>query len=500
MRIAALDIGSNSFHLVVVESDALGNQRILTREKVMVRLARGVARTGKLDPEAFRLGLATLGDMAETIRASACDRVIACGTAALREAGDAPAFIEAAADLGIPIQIISGEEEARLIFLAVSRAVPFPEEPAALVDIGGGSTEITWVRGERVEGSLSIPWGLQRLGDAIPTADPPTADDLRRLRRFIRKVLKKALKRLPEAPPPVRLILGTSGTLQDLARGAAGGSAFSREQLLRFRRRLWHASAPARVSTLGVDPKRAELLHIGATWAAELLGWLGATQVQTLPVGLREGMIWEALRHGGQAIPALSERRHASITALAARLDPDPAHSHHVAALADQLFRDLRAHLELGDPDRELLEHAAHLHDIGLSVADKGHHKLGAFLIQSADLPGFWHKEIELIGQVVRFHRGKAPSARKHDTFAQLAPWHRQGVEKLAGLLRVADALDCRRRQMVCSLRLQLTGEEALLTLAGRDGLRAERQALEAKGQLLQKLLDRPLRVTVIPA
>jgi exopolyphosphatase/guanosine-5'-triphosphate,3'-diphosphate pyrophosphatase len=495
MKIAAIDVGSNSLHLVIVETDPVGNQRVLAREKTMVKLARGIARTGEIAPDAFQAGLETLALMAEVIRGFHCDTIMACGTAALREAANAGRFIEEAAQLGIPIRVISGEEEARLIHLAVSRAIPFPEEPAVLMDIGGGSTELTWVHGERVPASISLPWGLQRLADAVPTANPPTPEDLARLGKFIRKALKKAGKALPKDLPKASLVLATSGTLLDLAKGSSGESAFTREQLVRFERKLWRMGAQQRIESLGVDPKRAEVLHVGATWALGLLRWLDIGQVRSLPVGLREGMIWEALRHGGVALPALPERRRQSVEALAERLDPDPGHSRHVQTLADQLFMDLRPAFELGETERELLAYAARLHDIGLSLAEKSHHKHGAYLIQNASLGGFWPKEGELISQIVRFHRGKAPDMRKHEAFALLAPWHRQVVEKLAAILRVADALDRRRRQAVREVRLEADADEARLIVHGSGDLRPELEALQDKGRLLYRILDRPVRV-----
>jgi exopolyphosphatase/guanosine-5'-triphosphate,3'-diphosphate pyrophosphatase len=300
---------------------------------------------------------------------------------------------------------------------------------------------------------------------------------------------------LPEDLPAVALVLGTSGTLLDLAKGASGDSVFTREQLLRFDRKLWRSTAQERATTLGVDPKRAEVLHVGATWALGLMRWLDATQVRCLPVGLREGMIWEALRHGGVALPALPDRRRQSVGSFAERLDPDPGHSRHVQVLADQLFLDLRPAFELGETERELVGYAARLHDIGLSIAEKSHHKHGAYLIQNANLPGFWPKEGELISQIVRFHRGKAPSMQKHETFALLAPWHRQVVEKLAAILRVADALDRRRRQAVRQVRLETDLDEARLVIHGSGDLRPELEALQEKGKLLFHLLDRPVKV-----
>ena len=495
MKIAAIDVGSNSIHLVVVETDAMGNQQVLAREKHMVRLARGVLRTGEIGAEAFQAGLEALALMAEVIRGLGCETVMACGTAALREAANAPRFIEEADRLGIHIKVISGEEEASLIYLAVSRAIPFPDEPAVLMDIGGGSTELTWLVAGRPVASLSLAWGLQRLADAVPTANPPLPEDLARLRKFIRKVLKKAGKALPAELPPARLVLGTSGTLLDLAEGAGAQGSFDVAGLLRFKRKLWKASNQDRVALLGVDPKRAEVLHVGASWAMGLLEWLGAGQVRCLPVGLREGMVWKALARGGMALPVLADRRKASVEALCAKLDPDPGHSRHVARLADQLFHDCMPFFELGDPERELLAYASRLHDVGLSVAEKGHHKHGAYLIQNANLAGFWPAETETMAQIVRFHRGKPPSAASHETFALLKPWTQHVVEKLAAIIRVADALDRTRRQAVRDLRLVPEGEDLCLVVTGAGDLRPELESLQDKGRFLFRLLDRTVRV-----
>jgi exopolyphosphatase/guanosine-5'-triphosphate,3'-diphosphate pyrophosphatase len=497
MHIAAIDIGSNSIHLLVIESDAAGNQRVLAREKRTVHLAKGLARSGRINPDAFRAGLEALTLMAERIRSFRCESILAYGTAALREASNAVEFIAAGERLGIQIQVISGEEEARLIFQAVRHAIPFPEEPSVLVDIGGGSTELTWAVGERVPASLSLPWGLQRLADALSTADPPTSEDLKRVQKSIRKILKKARKQLPDSLPQPGLILGTSGTLLDLADHAGAENAFTREQLLRFKRKLWRTDVQGRIGQLEVDPRRADTLHVGASWVLGIMDWLEAPQVLCFPVGLREGMIWEALKHGGIAAPTRPERRRAAIESLATKLDPDPGHSQHVGKLADQMFMDLKPVLGLGDAERELLSHAANLHDIGLSIAEKDHHRHGASLILNANLGGFRSKEAEIIAQVVRFHRGKAPCQDKHESYAHLAPWHRSTVEKLAAILRAADALDRGHRQAVHSARISLEAEAAVLHLQGSGDLHLELDSLQEKGLLLFRLLDRPVRTLV---
>jgi len=497
MRIAAIDVGSNSIHMVVVETDPMGNQRVLAREKMMVRLSKGLAQTGSIAPDTYQAGLEALALMASVIQGFKCDTTMACGTAALREADNAGAFVAGAAALGISIRIISGEEEARLIHLAVSRAVPFPDEPTALVDIGGGSTEITWTMGERVLASVSLPWGIQRLADAVPTSNPPSAEDLKRLRKFIRKALKKASRNIPEDLPASRILLATSGTWQDLAKGCGSPTELTLPQLIRFKRRLWQMNTQARVEVLNVEEKRAEVLHVGASWALGLMRWLGAEEAQCLPVGLREGMVWEALKHGGMDLPALSLRRRASVEALADKFDPDPSHSRHVVKLADQLFHGLRPYFELGDPEQELLGFAARLHDIGLSIAEKSHQKLGAYLVQNAKLPGFWPAESDIISQVVRFHRGKPPRRTKDELYARLAPWHQQVVEKLAAILRVADALDRRRIKAVRSVSVEEEEGGFRMTIKGKGDLSPELESLRIKGKLLYELLELPVRLVV---
>jgi len=497
MRIAAIDVGSNSIHMVVVEADPMGAQHVLVREKAMVRLARGEAKSGEIGPEAFQAGLETLKRMAKVIQDFGCDTVLACGTAALRDAHNAQAFVLEAEGLGIPIQVISGEEEARLIHQAVSHAIPFPLEPVTLMDIGGGSTELTWVQGGRVAASISLPWGLQRLTDAAATSNPPTAHDLKRLRRMIQKILKKARKDLPSELPEPTLILGTSGTLEDLAKGASQGTAMTAENLREFALRLWRCDAEQRVTRMAVDPKRAETLHVGAIWALSLMEWLGCPPLRHLPVGLREGMIWEALKHGGAAIPPLAERRRASIEQLATRLDPDPEHSRQVTRLADELFMALQPYFELGDPERQWLAFASRLHDIGFSISEKSHHKHGEYLVRNASLPGFWPEEVDLIAQIVRFHRGKPPHHAKHEAFRALAPWHRQVVRKLSAILRGADALDRRRNQAVLGVEVSLDDEVLKVWLQADQGVDPEMEAFRDKSALLGTLLDRRIEVAL---
>jgi exopolyphosphatase/guanosine-5'-triphosphate,3'-diphosphate pyrophosphatase len=314
---------------------------------------------------------------------------------------------------------------------------------------------------------------------------------------MIRKILKKARRDLPTDLPEPTLILGTSGTLEDLAKGATQGSTFTLAQLRAFALKLWRCDAEQRVMRMAVDPKRAEVLHVGAIWALSLMEWLGEPPLRHLPVGLREGMIWESLKHGGAAIPPLADRRRASVEHFAHRLDPDQDHSRHVMRLADELFLVLQPHFELGDTERQWLAFAARMHDVGLSVAEKGHHKHGEYLVRNASLPGFWPEEIDIIAQVIRFHRGKPPHHARHEAFRDLAPWHRQVVRKLSAILRGADALDRRRRQLVLHLDAEVEDEALRIRLQVEGEVEAEMEAFREKGELLGTLLGRSIEVDI---
>ncbi|HZU53138.1 MAG TPA: HD domain-containing protein, partial [Holophagaceae bacterium] len=211
----------------------------------------------------------------------------------------------------------------------------------------------------------------------------------------------------------------------------------------------------------------------------------------------------EALRHGGRMLPPLQERRWSSVEALAARTDPDPAHTAHVQTMADRLFLDLQPFFELGGQEREWLACAARLHDIGFAIAERNHHKHGAYMVQHGDLKGFWPEELAILAQVVRHHRGKDPDPARHEAFAALPPWHQAVVQKLAAILRVADALDRRRDQRVRKAGLRVNGGEMALTAQGAIGFAdfaTEREALASKGRLLEKLLGRKLRARVVKA
>ena len=501
MRIAALDVGSNSIHLAVVEAEGLEAVRVLAREKAAVGLAKGLAVSGRIGEEAYQAGLKALTRMKAAMDGFKCDRVLAFGTATLRDAANAGDFLKAARDLGIEIQVISGEEEARLIHLAVSQAYPFPPGALALVDIGGASTELTWVEDGRVRASCSVPWGLQRLADSFGTVDPPEPKDYERTRKAMRGFLREAGRALPEKLPKAAWVLGTSGTLEDLARAAGGADTATKGQITTLRAKLWGCTAKQRIAKLeSLTPQRASALHLGALWAELILAWTGADALRHLPVGLREGMVWEALAHGGQLLPPLQERRWSSVETLAARTDPDPAHSAHVQGLADRLFLDLQPVFELGQLEREWLACAARLHDIGFAVAERNHHKHGAYMVQHGDLKGFWPEELAILSQVVRHHRGKAPDPAKHELFAALPPWHQAVVQKLAAILRLADALDRRRDQRIKKASLRIEDEEAVLTVQSGDDPAPEREAVADKGRLLERLLGRSLRMRVMKA
>jgi exopolyphosphatase / guanosine-5'-triphosphate,3'-diphosphate pyrophosphatase len=500
MHIAVIDIGSDSIQLLAVETSAIGDQRILRREQNAVPLGKGTAKNGTIQPDPFQAGLEALAWMAEVARGCSCDALHVAGTAILRNAANASRFAEEAGALGLKVRILSAEEEIRLIFHAASQAMPFQPEPCVLVDTSGGTTKLIWMHGGQPLASLTLPWDPQRLADTLPTSDPPTPEDLKRVTKSIRRILKQAGKQLPEGLPRPSRLVGTSAGLSEWAKGTGEPHGFSHEQLLRFKQKMWHSDRSKRMSTLAVPGGQADIAHLGASWALGFMEWLDAPFLECRPVSLCEGLLLETLRHGGVRSPSAPEYRQGAVEALAEELDTDRSHSLHVADLSDRLFRDLAPVFHLGDDERELLQCAARLHDIGISVSEKDHHKHGAALIQGDRLPGFWPREIEILAQVVRWHRGKSASLAKHEEFLRLAPWHRAVIEKLTAILRAADALDRSRRQAVRSVRVHLENEEAQILIQGSGDLSAELERFKEKGAFLFRLLDRSIRTVVTSA
>ena len=453
MRIAALDLGSNSFHLLVVEARRVGAFDVLATEKEMLRLGDEVARYGLVRPEAVGRAADTVRRFRAVTQSLGVEEVVAKATSALREAANGTDVVdELEAVSGISIDVISGVEEARLIFGAIRASVLIDRGPAVCLDLGGGSLEVMIGDNATLHHAASVKLGVARLAAELVTQDPPTKDELRTVRERARDLLSPIAEQTASLRPTVAV--GTSGTLNDIVRMAEATRtgavpqrinqlSVSRDLVEEVHRRVQGVPASDRERIKGLDAKRADIIPVGTAVLLEAMDVFGVDSLVAGEWALREGMVLDAIGHHDAAELAGDARgiRRSSVLGLAHRCGVDEAHAAQVAGLATLLFDQTGALHGLGVEDRELLEHAALLHDIGEHVAVEAHHKHSAYLIEHGKLRGFTPEEIDVLSALARFHRRSQPKS-SYEPWSRLGAERRESALRLLALLRLADGLD----------------------------------------------------------
>jgi exopolyphosphatase / guanosine-5'-triphosphate,3'-diphosphate pyrophosphatase len=449
--LAAVDIGTNSVHLVVARVDE-NRIEVIDREREMVRLGSAAGDMKRLTPSAMNRGIEALVRFKQVAAIhEASMRAVA--TSAVREAANRSVFIERARAEGIDIEVISGFEEARLIHLGVLQAVPVFDRQVVVCDIGGGSTElVVGTRGEILT-ARSLKLGAIRLTKRYFAKPKVSARAVESCRGDIRAVLVPAVREVQRAG--FEVAVGSSGTIGAVcamvaARQDAGipktlnNFTVTRDEIDGVVRRLVRApTVKERAKIPGLDPRRADIILAGALILEQVVHEIGADELTFSDYALREGVLLDTWRrkHGG-SLHHLSDLRRRSVLRLADQMDEDRSHSNQVARLALELFDATADRHRLGDDSREVLEAAALLANVGLFVSHAGHHKHTYYVIRNSELlTGFTDREIELIAQVARYHRKSAPR-KKHPEFAALDRADQDRVRVLAGILRVAVGLD----------------------------------------------------------
>jgi len=463
--LAAIDIGTNSIHMVVVRIEpALPAFTIIAKEKDTVRLGDRDPKTGDLTPQAMERGLAALKRCQKLAKSLNAEQIVAVATSAVREARNGQAFLhQIEAELGLFVNLISGQEEARRIYLGVLSGMEFNNQPHIIIDIGGGSTELILGDGHEPRTLNSTKIGAVRLTAELITTDPISHSELQYLQAYIRIMLERGVEELKahlEIGEQPRLI-GTSGTIESLAtihaREKLGivpnpltGYQLSRKDLKEMVGRLASMSNAERAAIPGMSDRRSEIIVAGALILLEAMTLLGAEAVIVGERALREGVIVDwMLTHGliEDRLRYQSSVRQRSVLAIAQKYQVNLEHSDRVANLALSLFNQTKGYLHhWGTAERELLWAAAILHNSGLYISHSAHHKHSYYLIRHGELLGFAEVEIEIIANIARYHRKSVPK-KKHENYSNLSSkQHRQLVSKLSALLRLAIALD--RRQI----------------------------------------------------
>ena len=511
MRIAAIDVGSNSIHMVVAQVEADGRFRVLDRAKEMVQLGRRTLNKGRLSSQTIEAGVRTLAAFRTLAERQGVNRITAVATSAIREADNGGDFInKVESEVDLRVKVIPGREEARLIYLGVRHAIDLSGKPTLIVDIGGGSAEFILIeRGEPVA-LESHKLGVARLSERFLTSDPPLAEEIEALEAHLGDELDAMLAEFRKHR--VRRVIGTSGTILTLIAIAGhqrgeppdlhlNNFEVTAAEIAKVRRLLARSAREERLRVKGLDAKRADLIVAGAVLTDYVLTRVGAKQLVACTWSLREGVLLDFIARHRKGIEE-SERYNAprgrSVARLARHLGETGEHGPRIARLALRLFDQLEADLRVDHTARELLEYAALLHDVGHHIDHQNHHRHSYYLIIHGELLGFQREELEIIALTARYHR-KAPPKAADPEFRALPQKARQTVRALAAILRLADAFDRSHYGVVRDVSVARRSDRVILQLATTGDAQLELWEARQRARLLEEVLGLDVEFRVSP-
>lgn len=493
MILAAIDIGTNSIHMVIVRIEPmLASFTIITREKDTVRLGDRDPKTGNLTPEAIERAFSALQRCKDLAISFHATEIVAVATSATREAANGLEFLQRVeSELGIFVNLISGQEEARRIYLGVLSGMEFNDRPHIIIDIGGGSTELILGDSQEARFLSSTKIGAVRLTREFVTSDPISESEYNYLRAYVRGMLERPVEQiwanlqLHETPR----FVGTSGTIETLATIHAlekqgttpnplNGYQMSYKDLKDLVKRLTSMNYQQRLSVPGMSDKRAEIILAGAVILLEAMAMLKQDSITICERALREGIIVDwMLCHGyiESRLSYQSQVRKRNVLKIASKYHVKMDYAERVADFALSLFDQTKRYFHnwsdgqsatLGAyRERELLWAAAILHNCGLYVSHSSHHKHSYYLIRNAELLGYTELELEIIANIARYHRKSKPK-KKHEEYNKLPNKQDQlMVKQLSAILRLAVALDRRQVGAIADVRCQYDPDKKELHL-----------------------------------
>ncbi|MFO0914613.1 MAG: Ppx/GppA phosphatase family protein [Pirellulales bacterium] len=454
-RLAAIDIGSNSIRLVVAECLPGGQFRILDEEREAVRLGRILAGSGRIPPDSIEAATTALRRF-HTIATgldAATIRVIA--TCAVREAENGSEFCRHVREqIGIDIEVISAYEEAQYAYLSVRQAYDLTDRNVAVADIGGGSTELVFATRGFIDEIVPTPLGAVRLAEMFATSRL-FDEDYQCLTVEVDHILKQRINKSPFVP---QVLIGTGGTFTSLAsillasRGQASaplaGFRCTRADVKHLVERLQSMSLKQRRNVAGLNPDRADIIIPGLIIVDRLMRYLKVNNLMVHSGGVRDGLLWSIVLNRPAESTGSQEQVEQDVRRFAENCGVDWLHSRHVAHLARQIFDQLVVPFGLQPDDGPRMEFAGMLQDVGYLVNYDQHHKHSYHLICNSRLTGFHRRDLELIANMARYHRGANPK-QKHENYSRLSPGEQLRVKQAAAILRVAGGLDRSHSQQV---------------------------------------------------
>ena len=456
---------SNSLHIVIVKIEAaLPSFTIVAREKETIRLGDRNLITGELKPEVMNKAIACLGRFKTLAYSLGVTSIVAVATSAVRESPNGQEFLQQIeTQVGLTVDLISGPEEARRIYLGVLSGMEFNNQPHIIIDIGGGSTELILGDSEEPRSLTSTKIGAVRLTGELVNSDPITETEFKYLQAYARGMLERSVE---EVQGKLKIgdfpgLIGTSGTIETIATihareklglvpSTLNGYQFSIQDLRTWVIRLRRMTNIERAAIPGMPEKRSEVILAGAVILQEAMTLLGVESLTVCERSLREGVIVDwMLTHGfiDNRLRFQSSIRKRSVLKTAKKYQTNLEHGDRVAAFALSIFDQTQAQIHnWGANQRQLLWAAAVLHNSGHHVSHSEHHKHSYYLIRNSELLGYNETEIEIIANIARYHR-KSPPKKKHENYRNLLhKEHRTMVNQLSAMLRLAVALD--RRQI----------------------------------------------------
>jgi exopolyphosphatase / guanosine-5'-triphosphate,3'-diphosphate pyrophosphatase len=526
---AAIDIGSNSCRLKIAKV-AAHRLKTLVEDREVTRLGGSVFDTGLISPEAMAATLRALKRFQRAVQSHGVDRIRVVATAAMRDARNAPAFQAwVKAETGWNMEIISGLEEGRLIHLGVTGAEPGAGGRVLLIDLGGGSCELTLSEHKRIKETISLPLGAVRLTEQFLPTDPAPADGLGRMRQLIARDLRRAHRRIQ--PGRVPLVIGTSGTAAALSEACAPGikivktgSKSAPKMVVRRTRadraqrsailagmvttkavrklagKIAKMSLPEREAIPGIGPRRAEIIVAGAEVYAEILDSFGLPGFRYSPLGLRDGILAQMLAEQDARAKAHREFEHErweSVLATARRYGVDPRHSEPVRGHVVQLFRELKSLHQLAPEYESWLAAAAILRDTGKFINHQGHHRHTQYIISSSEIYGYTQLHRTLVSAIARY-LGKSRPQPGDRALRNIPAEEHKNVHRAVVLLRLAVALNQDRASDVVRVGVRVYPKRVYLELrAGRTGAELELWSLRKEAGYFREVFGRELFVAL---
>lgn len=507
--LSAVDIGTNSFHLIIakIHNDKFS---VIDRLKEVVRLGLGSSDMKYITEEAMDRGIITLKRfkaLSDLHHAS----IRAVATSAVREALNKSEFLRRVkTETDIDIEIISGFEEARLIYLGVLQSLPIFKEKVLIVDIGGGSTEFLCGQKGDVFFAESIKLGAVRYTQKFFVSEKLNLDSVYECRETVRGVITPVIRNMDKKN--IEQFIGTSGTISNIASIIKGidredsiqtlnNYTFTRKELSEAIEHILSYKTNFERSKLpGLDPGRSDIIVAGALILEQIFQELHIKEMTISDYALREGVVLDSIHKstGKNELHGLSDIRYKSVQYLMELCKVDEKHAKQVNKLGLQLFDSLRSIHKLQSSDREFLEAACMLHDVGYYISHSQHHRHSYYIIRNAELLGFSDREIEIMANVSRYHRKSHPKV-KHEGFSKLSIDDQERVRRMSGLIRIADGLDRSHLSLVSKIIPQVNGKTLNLKLKLKEekDISLDIWGADRKKELFEEIFGYKIRFTV---